>query len=85
MSFPLGNTPEFCISVARQKDVCGVILGSSVFARGMTLKSVRREMNQKRLIGFILGGGRSAVKGGEVDWQALEGCTLHGWVSSLWI
>lgn len=42
-------------------------------------------MNQKRLIGFILGGGRSAVKGGELGWQALEGCTLHGWVSSLWI
>lgn len=42
-------------------------------------------MNQKRLIGFILGGGRSVVKGGGIDWQALEVCTLHGWVSSLWI
>lgn len=26
-------------------------------------------MNQKRLIGFILGGGRSVVKGGGIDWQ----------------
>lgn len=63
----------------------GDILASSVCEKGMTLKSVRREMNQKRLTDFILGGGKSVVKGGEVDWQALEGCTLHGWVSSLWI